>query len=101
MRIVFDSQFQADLKQVLRRDPHIREELQDLILYIEELGDVPPGYRGHLLTHSRKTYTGYFALHLQEGKKDLVLIYHHLQKGSSFRFVRLGSHKDLFQGREL
>lgn len=65
MKIIFDSQFQTDFKQVVRRYPHIKDEMRELIYAIEELGEVPPTYDPHLLTHARETYTGYWGLHLQ------------------------------------
>ena len=42
MKIIFDSQFQTDFKQVVRRYPHIKDEMRELIYAIEELGEVPP-----------------------------------------------------------
>lgn len=101
MKIIFDSQFQTDFKQVVRRYPHIKDEMRELIYAIEELGEVPPTYDPHLLTHARGTYSGYWGLHLQEGAFDVVVVYHQRQKTQIIRFIRIGSHKELFQGKEL
>lgn len=101
MKIVFETQFQTDFKQVVRRYPHIKDEMRELLYAIEELGEIPPTYDPHLLTHARKTYTGYWGLHLQEGTFDVVVVYHHRQQDQIIRFIRIGSHKSLFSGNEL
>ena len=76
MKIIFDSQFQTDFKQVVRRYPRIKDEMRELIYAIEELGEVPPTYDPHLLTNARGTYTGYWGLHLREGAFDVIVVYH-------------------------
>ncbi|MBS5748574.1 MULTISPECIES: type II toxin-antitoxin system mRNA interferase toxin, RelE/StbE family [Actinotignum] len=99
MRVVFDGQFQTDLKYVVRQQPYIQEELRELVAAVREFGEIPPGYNPHELTKARGTYTGYFGLHLQEGKFDVIVLYRRHRSEPIIRFVRIGSHRDIFQGR--
>lgn len=101
MNVVFDTRFQTDLKIVARYQPNIVYELRELIDAINELGEIPAVYNSHLLIQPRGNYTGYWELHLQEGKFDIVVIYTHTSSRATIRFIRIGSHKDLFQGKML
>ncbi|MDY5148005.1 type II toxin-antitoxin system mRNA interferase toxin, RelE/StbE family [Actinotignum sanguinis] len=101
MRVIFDSQFQNDLTRVVRQQPHILEEVRELVAAVREAGEIPPGYNLHALTKARGTYTGYFGLHLQEGKFDVIVLYRHHRSEPTIRFIRIGSHKDIFQGRAI
>ncbi len=101
MRVTFDTKFQSDFKQVSRALPHIKSEMRELIFAIEELGEVPEGYNPHLLVNSRSTYTGYWGLHLLEGRYDVIVVYTQHASESAIRFIRIGSHKEIFHGKEL
>ena len=101
MKIIFDRQFQTDFKRVVRHQPHIKDEIRELIYAVEDIGEIPPTYNPHKLTNPRGTYTGYWGLHLQEGTFDVVVVYHHRQQNQIIRFIRIGSHKSLFSGNEL
>lgn len=101
MKIIFDRQFQTDFKQIVRHQPHIKDEIRELIYTVEEIGEIPPTYNPHQLTNPRGTYTGYWGIHLQEGVSDVVVVYHQLRKNQTIRFIRIGSHRQLFQGKEL
>ena len=99
--ILFDDQFNKDLKQVKRSFPRVMQEIKHLLKTIEETETIPPSYNPHILDKADVLYSGYQELHLFEGRYDLVLIYkeHHSQK--IILFVRIGSHQDLFYGRFL
>ncbi|MFP1667018.1 type II toxin-antitoxin system YafQ family toxin [Gardnerella leopoldii] len=96
MKIIFDTQFQADLRNLLRENPSIKRELEDLIDSIYEFEEVPESYNPHQLNHPRGVYSGYWELHLQEGKFDVILIYNYRHNMPVIRFVRIGSHNNLF-----
>ena len=82
--IKFDQQFQTDFKRISRRIPQIVTELEYVIEAIEEYGHVPESYNPHMLDHPRGIYSGYAEFHLAEGK--------------TIRFIRMGSHDELFDG---
>ncbi|EIK80311.1 addiction module toxin, RelE/StbE family [Gardnerella vaginalis 55152] len=96
MKIIFDTQFQTDLRKLLRENPSIKHELEDLIDSIYEFEEVPKSYNPHQLNHPRGMYSGYWELHLQEGKFDVILIYNYRYNIPVIRFVRIGSHNNLF-----
>lgn len=100
MIVKFEKQFQADLKKIVRAQPAIKEELQELILVITELGRIPESYDPHLLTNARGNYTGYWGLHLQEGRFDVIAVYYQ-NDSELIRFIRIGSHQELFQCKQL
>lgn len=47
MKIIFDRQFQTDFKQIVRHQPHIKDEIRELIYTVEEIGEIPPTYNPH------------------------------------------------------
>ena len=92
--IKFDQQFQTDFKRISRRIPQIVTELEYVIEAIEEYGRVPESYNPHMLDRPR----GYAEFHLAEGKMDVLVIYSERSEASTIRFIRLGSHDELFDG---
>lgn len=77
--IKFDQQFQTDFKRISRRIPQIVTELEYVIEAIEEYGHVPESYNPHMLDHPRG-------------------IYSERPEASTIRFIRMGSHDELFDG---
>ena len=96
--IKFDQQFQTDFKRISRRIPQIVTELEYVIEAIEEYGHVPESYNPHMLDRPRGIYSGYAEFHLAEGKMDVLVIYSERSEASTIRFIRLGSHDELFDG---
>lgn len=96
--IKFDQQFQTDFKRISRRIPQIVTELEYVIKAIEEYGHVPESYNPHMLDHPRGIYSGYAEFHLAEGKMDVLVIYSERPEASTIRFIRMGSHDELFDG---
>ena len=43
MRVIFDTNFQSDFRQISRSYPLIKDEMRELIFAIEGLGRVPRG----------------------------------------------------------
>ena len=85
--IKFDQQFQIDFKRISRRIPQIVTELEYVIEAIEEYGRVPESYNPHMLDRPRGIYSGY-----------VLVIYSERSEASTIRFIRLGSHDELFDG---
>ncbi len=96
--IKFDQQFQTDFKRISRRIPQIVTELEYVIEAIEEYGRVPESYNPHMLDRPRGIYSGYAEFHLVEGKMDVLVIYSERSEASTIRFIRMGSHDELFDG---
>lgn len=96
--IKFDQQFQTDFKRISRRIPQIVTELEYVIEAIEEYGRVPESYNPHTLDRPRGIYSGYAEFHLAEGKMDVLVIYSERSEASTIRFIRMGSHDELFDG---
>ena len=100
--IRFDSQFAAEYATLRRRHPDLADELDDLIR--EELspyGTVPSRYRPHLLTKPGGNYNGHWEFHLSDGVTDVLVLYLPHKSNPAIRLVRVGSHRELFQGPDV
>ena len=98
MEIIFEPQFQTDYENIVRQKPWIKDDFQAAIESIFELGFIPEGYDPHLLINPDSNYTGYMEFHLSDGKTDVLVIYVEKESHRSLRFIRMGSHDDLFHG---
>ena len=92
LKIEWTTQFKKDVKLVKKRglDITLLEEVVDS-LSKEEL--LPEKYKDHQLEVS-KYYKGYRECHI---KPDWLLIYKIIPKECTLRFMRTGSHSDLFK----
>ena len=95
-RISYDRQFKIDVSNWRKRVDNLQIELRSIIDYILEYGEIPEEYDSHKLIDPRLPYTGSMDFHLLDGKVDLIIIYTKIKKRKAFRFMRLGSHNDLF-----
>lgn len=98
MEIVFEPRFRSDYARVIRRTPWIKDEFQAAIDSIFESGSIPEGYNPHLLVIPDSNYSGYMEFHLSDGKTDVLVIYVEKDSKRTLRFVRMGSHEELFHG---
>ena len=98
MRFVFEESFNNDYRRLKKSHPAVIREFEELLPVIVEMGDVPASYGPHLLDKPGGNYTGCMEFHLSEGRYDVVVIYVPHRTNPSIRFVRIGSHQDLFQG---
>lgn len=95
-KVSFDRQFQLDVNKWKNQVADLQGELRDVVDYILEYGEIPNEYNPHELTDPTLPYTGSMDFHLFDGKIDLLVIYTEINKHRIFRFMRLGSHNDLF-----
>ena len=93
--------FKADYKRVMRRHPHLREEFRAAIDELATTGAVPESHNPHLLDDPRGNYLGYMDFHLSDGAVDVIVLYMPHKTNPVIRLVRMGSHRELFQGPEL
>jgi len=87
----FTGQFKRDYKLAIKRgcDP---KKLETVITLLCSEQPLPEKYRDHALADSRN-YKGMRECHIQP---DWLLIYKVVQETLILRFVRTGSHSDLF-----
>ena len=90
-QIKFDSSFVLDYQRVVRRHPWILRELA-------ESGELPESYGAHLLDNPGGNYNGHIDFHLSDGAVDVVVLYLPHRSNPIIRFVRMGSHDELFRG---
>ena len=100
-QIVFEHAFKSDYKRVVALHPQIKNELYDALKELEADGKVSEGYNPHRLIQPGGNYTGHMEFHLAEGKYDVIVIYQPHHTSPSVRMVRMGKHRELFQGRVL
>ncbi len=98
MKFIFEPSFSADLRKLKRTMPGIMREFESLLSAVSELGRVPEAYGPHELSNPGGSYSGFMEFHLAEGRFDVVVIYMPHKTNPAMRFVRIGSHEDLFHG---
>lgn len=97
-KLVYEPIFRRDYKHVVSLHPQVREELIGALRELEASGSVSEQYKPHLLVHPGGNYTGHMEFHLAEGRYDVIVIYQPHHTNPSIRLVRMGRHRDLFQG---
>lgn len=98
--IKFDAAFITDYRRVTRRHPLIKRELSAAIRELSESGALPESYGAHVLDNPGGNYNGHVDFHLSDGKVDVVVLYLPHKSNPVIRFVRMGTHGELFQGPE-
>lgn len=91
--IKFDSRFDADYEWLSRTC----DDLDDAIVLLSENGELPEGYRPHVLDNPGGNYNGHWEFHLA-GDIDVLVLYWKRAGHTVIRMVRIGSHAELFQG---
>ena len=98
--IVFEKTFISDFKRVSRLHPFVKRELNAAVRELSEKGTLPEAYRAHVLDNPGGNYSGHIDFHLSDGKVDVVVLYLPHKTNPVIRFVRMGTHAELFQGPE-
>ncbi|KRK34639.1 hypothetical protein FC07_GL000390 [Loigolactobacillus bifermentans DSM 20003] len=62
-------------------------------------GQVTEAYTPHLLNNKGGNYNNLLEFHLSDGKVDVLVIYKTHHTNPVIRFVRIGPHSQLFQGK--
>ena len=98
MKLIFEPTFKADYKRVKKRSPFVAEEFNAVLSAILETGQVPDAYSPHELMNPGGNYNSRMEFHLSDGLTDVLVIYMPHKSNPSIRFVRMGSHEELFRG---
>lgn len=97
-RLKSDPEFKRDFRRVVRRHPWIRAELDAAARELAVNGELPESYGAHLLDNPGGNYNGHVDFHLSDGKVDVVVLYLPHRSNPEIRFVRMGTHEELFEG---
>jgi len=91
--------FKSDYKRVVKKWPQVRAELKEAVAQLAQNGSLPAAYNPHLLVNSNANYTNHMEFHLAGGECDVLVLYVPHKTNPVIRLVRMGSHKELFDGR--
>lgn len=97
-RITSDSIFDRDYKRVTRSHPWIKREFATVVKEFMLNGTLPESYGAHVLDNPGGNYNGHIDFHLSDGRVDVVVLYMPHKTNPEIRFVRMGSHDELFRG---
>lgn len=98
--IRYEPQFKKDYKKFKHQHPELIKDFRNTLNQLMNTGKVGKGYNLHPLDKGGANYSGYFDYHLSDGKVDVVVIYKPHKTNPQIRLVRIGSHRDLFSGKE-
>lgn len=98
LQIKYDSSFVVDYQRVVRRHPWIKREFATALRELAESGELPESYGAHVLNNPGGNYNGHIDFHLSVGAVDVVVLYLPHKSNPIIRFVRMGTHSELFQG---
>ena len=96
--IKFEPTFVREAREIMKRHPQLREELAIAVELLAETGTLPDGYSLHALDNPGGNYNGHMDFHLSDGLCDVVVLYAVNKGRLLIRFVRMGTHNDLFHG---
>ena len=97
--VQFEQGFVRDVRVVVRQHPQIRDELAVAVEVLSETGTLPEGYFLHELDSPGGNYNGHMDFHLSDGLVDVVVLCVMHKGRMVIRFVRMGTHEELFRGR--
>lgn len=98
--IKYEPQFKKDYKKFKKEHPELIKDFKNTVIQLTQKGKVGKDYDLHPLNKCGGNYSGHFDYHLSEGTVDVVMIYKPHKTNSIIRFVRIGNHGDLFEGKE-
>lgn len=96
----YDASFKRDYRRIMRAYPQLRREFAAAAEELAARGVLPDGYGAHLLDSPGGNYNGHVDFHLSDGLVDVVVLYLSHKTNKIIRFVRMGTHRELFQGPE-
>lgn len=97
--LVRDSVFVEDYKRTMREYPHLKKEFEAAVHELTANGVLPEEYGAHELVNPGGNYNGHIDFHLSNGDVDVVVLYLPHKTNPVIRFVRMGKHSELFQGK--
>lgn len=95
--IKFDPAFVADYKRVMRRHPELKREFNVMMRELAEHGELSGSYGAHALNNPGGNYNDHIDVHLSDGAVDVIVLYLPYKSNPTIRFVRMGSHAELFK----
>ncbi len=98
--IKYEPQFKKDYKKFKHQHPELVKDFRNTLNQLIRNGKVGNGYDLHSLDKRGGNYSGHFDYHLSDGKVDVVVIYKPHKTNPQIRLVRIGSHEELFSGKE-
>lgn len=96
--IAFEPGFRDDYRRVKRAWPGVTREFAIALELLRVNGTLPEEYGAHELLNPGGNYNGHIDFHLSDGRVDVVVLYRPHKTNPSIRFVRMGTHDELFQG---
>lgn len=96
-RLVFEQGFKDDYQRVKRQWPGVSKELQQALDLLRADGRLPEEYGAHELVNHGGNYNRHIDFHLSDGVIDVVVLYMPYKTNPTIRFVRMGTHAELFQ----
>lgn len=94
----YDAQFKRDYKHVMHKHPALRREFAIAASELAEHGALPESYQPHVLGNAGGIYNSHIDFHLSNGSVDVVVLYMPHKTNPVIRFVRMGTHDELFRG---
>ena len=98
MEIKFEPAFKSDYKRIAKKHPGIAKEFDEVLISLYEMGEIPKAYTPRFLMNPGGNYSGNMEFHLSDGKVDVIVIYKPHKTNPQVRFIRMGSHEELFRG---
>lgn len=99
-RLDFEPTFKADYQKFKRQYPFLMDEFLSLLEELRHKGTVPNTYKPHILNNRGGNYNGFTEFHLSDGKIDIIVIEKAHQSNPIIRLVRMGTHDELFRGKQ-
>jgi mRNA interferase YafQ len=96
----FERVFVEDYKRIKKLCPRVASEFQEVLREMSRTGTPGSGYSLHELTKTDANYFGCYEFHLSEGRSDVLVIYIPHKSNPVIRFIRMGSHRELFSAPE-
>lgn len=90
----------SDYRKVTRRHPQIKREFEAALRVLAEGGELPESYGAHALDNPDGNYNGHIDFHLSDVIVDVVVLNLPHKTNPAIRFVRMGTHGELFQGSQ-
>ena len=90
----------SDYRKVMRRHPQIKRKFEVALRVLAESGELPESYGAHVLDNPGGNCNGYIDFHLSDGIVDVVVLFFPHKTNLAIRFVRMGTHGELFQGTQ-
>lgn len=96
--LVFEPAFRSGYHRIKRAWPAVAYELRGALELLRVSGVLPAEYGAHELSNSGGNYNECIDFHLSDGVADVIVLYVPHKSNPSIRFVRMGTHEELFRG---